>query len=51
MENRRPEKENIIKYIRNLFRQGKETKAIKNRIFRDIKNFLSIKKKEIIINQ
>ena len=30
--------ENTIKYIRNLFRLGKETKAIKNRILRDIKN-------------
>ena len=32
------EEENIIKDIRNLFRQEKETKAIKDRILRDIKN-------------
>ena len=55
MENPRPEEENIIKDIRNLFtlkktnytasknirntfRLEKETKAIKNRILRDIKN-------------
>ena len=30
--------ENIIKDIRNLFRQKKENKAIKDRILRDIKN-------------
>ena len=52
------EEENIIKYLRNLFRQKKEliftaikdmrnlfrlekeTKAINNRILRDIKNYL-----------
>ena len=56
------EEENIIKYVRDLFRQVKEIKAIKNRILRDIKNlfehekdiknFLNIKKKKkIIINQ
>ena len=32
MENPRPEEENIIKDIRNLFRLKKETKAIKDRI-------------------
>ena len=32
------EEENIIKDIRNLLRQEKETKAIKYRILRDIKN-------------
>ena len=30
VENPRPEEENIIKDIRNLFRPGKETKAIKD---------------------
>ena len=38
MENLRPEEEKIIKDIRNLFRQEKETEAIKDRILRDIKN-------------
>ena len=42
------EEENIIKDTRNLFRLEKETKAIKDRILREI--FLSMKKK-IIINQ
>ena len=46
----RPEKEEIIKDIRNLFRLEKETKRIKDRILTDIKKFLSMKKK-IIINQ
>ena len=41
-----------IKDIRNLFRIEKETKAIKDRILRGIKNFLRVKKKKkIIINQ
>ena len=38
MESLSLEEENIIKDIRNLFRQEKETKAIKDRILRDIKN-------------
>ena len=38
MESWSVEEENIIKDIRNLFRQEKETKAIKDRILRDIKN-------------
>ena len=37
-----------IKNIINLFRQERETKAIKDRIFRDIKNHLSMKKKMVI---
>ena len=36
MKNLRPEKENIIKDIRNLFRLKKETKSIKDRMLRDI---------------
>ena len=36
--------ENPIKEIRNFFRLRKETKAIKGRILRDIKNLLTIKK-------
>ena len=70
MESLSLEEENIIKDIRNLFRQKKEqnytgvedirnlfrqekkTKEIKDRILRDVKDLLSIKKKkEIIINQ
>ena len=41
-----------IKDIKNLFRLEKETKAIKDRIRRDIKNLLIInKEKNILINQ
>ena len=41
-----------IKVISNIFRQEKETKAIKNRILRDIKNlFEHEEKNKIIINQ
>ena len=36
MKNLRPEKENIIKDIRNLFRLKKEIKSIKDRMLRDI---------------
>ena len=43
--------DNIMKDLRNVFRQEKETKAIKDRILRDINNFLSMKKKKNIINQ
>ena len=63
MKNPRPEEENIIKDIRNLFRlkneihytaikckTRKKTKAIKDRILSDIKIFWSMKKKKIIIN-
>ena len=38
MKNLRPEEENIIKKIRNLFRLEKETKGIKDKILKDIKN-------------
>ena len=38
MKNLSPEEENIIKNTRNLFRLEKETKGIKDRILRDIKN-------------
>ena len=38
--------------MRNLFTQKKETKAITDRILRNIKNYFELeKKKEIIINQ
>ena len=40
MESLSLEEENIIKDIGSLFRQEKETKSIKDRILRDIKNFL-----------
>ena len=43
--------EDNMKDLRNVFRQEKETKAIKDRILRDINNFLSMKKKKNIINQ
>ena len=46
MENPRPEEENIIKDIRNLFRLKKETKAIKDRILWDIKNLFEHEKEE-----
>ena len=36
---------------RNIFRLEKETKAIKDRILRNIKNLLSMKAKKIILNQ
>ena len=36
MESLRLEEENIIKDIRHLFRLGKETKAVKDRIIGDI---------------
>ena len=38
MESLSLEEESIIKDIRNLFRLEKETKAIKDRTLRDIKN-------------
>ena len=38
MESLSPKEKNIIKNIRNLFRLEKGTKAIKDRIIRDIKN-------------
>ena len=38
MESLSLEEKNIIKDIRNLFKKKKKTKAIKDRILRDIKN-------------
>ena len=40
------EQEKIIKDIRNLARLQKETKAIKDRILRDIKNFFKHEEEE-----
>ena len=45
MKNPRPEEENIIKDIRNLFRLEKEVKVIKDRILRDIQNFFEQEEK------
>ena len=42
----RRRKENIIKDIRNLFRQKKETKAIKDRILKDTKDLFEHENKE-----
>ena len=46
MESLSLKEENIIKDIRNLFRQEKETKAIKDRILRDIKDLFEHEKEE-----
>ena len=46
MKNPRPEEENTIKDIRNLFRLEEETKPIKGRILRDIKNLYEHKGEE-----
>ena len=40
-----------IKDMRNLFRLEKVTKAIKDRVLRDIKNLLEHGEEKIIINQ
>ena len=45
MKNPRPEEENIIKDIRNLFRLEKKVKVIKDRILRDIQNFFEQEEK------
>ena len=51
-ENPRSEEEKIIKDIRNLFRQKKEIKVIKDIVLRNIKNLFEYEKEEeIIINQ
>ena len=46
MESLSLEKENIVKDPRNLFRQEKESKSIKDRILRDIKKFFEHKEAE-----
>ena len=46
MESLSFEKENTIKNIRNLFRLEKETKAIKDRILRYIKNLFEHEEEE-----
>ena len=65
MKNLRPEEQNMkncfwlrkelnytaIKDIISRFRLEKKTKAVKDRILRDINNLLCMKKKKIIINQ
>ena len=35
--------------MRNVFRQEKETKVFKDRILRDIKNFLSMKRRRKLL--
>ena len=49
-KNLRPEEKNIIKNIRNLFRLEKETKGIKNRLLRDIKNLFQDYYKPVTVN-
>ena len=46
MENARLEEENAIKDIRNLLRLKRETKAIKDRMLRDIKNLFEHEEEE-----
>ena len=46
MESLSLEEWNIIKDIRNLFRQGKETNAIKDRILKYIKNLFEHEEEE-----
>ena len=41
----------VIKHIRKLFRLQKESKVIKDKIFKNIKNLFSMKKKKIVMNQ
>ena len=48
MESLSHEQENI-KDIRNLFRQEKETKTIKDRILRDIENLFEHEKEEKLL--
>ena len=50
MESLSLEDKNMIKDIRNLFRLKKETKAIKDRIFRDIKNLFEHEEEENYYN-
>ena len=50
MKNLSPEEENIIKNTRNLFRLEKETKGIKYRILRDIKNIFKGYYKPVTVN-
>ena len=46
MESLSPKEKNIVKNIRNLFRLEKVTKAIKDRIIRDIKNPFEYEEKD-----
>ena len=50
MKNLRPEKETIIENIRNLFKLEKETKEIKYKILRDIKNLFEKYYKPVQLN-
>ena len=46
MESPRPEEENIIEDVKNLFRLEKEIKAIKDRILRDIRNLFEYEERD-----
>ena len=46
MESPRPEEENIIDDVKNLFRLEKEIKAIKDRILRDIRNLFEYEERD-----
>ena len=50
MKNLRPEEENIIKNIGNLFRLEKETKGIKDKILTDLKNLFEEYHKPVRVN-
>ena len=50
MKNLRPEEENLIKNTTNLFRLEKDTKGIKDKILRDIKNLSEEYFKPLILN-
>ena len=50
MKNLRPEEENLIKNITNLFRLEKDTKGIKDKILRDFKNLSEEYFKPLILN-
>ena len=46
MESLSLKEENIFKDIRNLFRKEKETKAIKDRILRDIQSLFELEERK-----
>ena len=50
MKNLRHEEETTIKNIRSLFKLGKETKGIKGKILRDIKNLFEEYYKLVRVN-
>ena len=50
MKNLTHEEENIVKNIRHLFRLEKETKEVKDKILRDIKNLFEEYHKSVRVN-